>query len=280
MTATAVQAGARLHHIALESADPQRLAEFHANAMDMSLRRISDSEWHCLGPDRRTIFVSGENRALAFAGFACRDEHGLESIRVRAARQGVELLASPSPWLEGNAFGVRDPDGRLVCFGLAPGDAEACEGIRGPLQHVTYATFDVDALLGFYQGKLGFRLTDRVYDDDGRLTGCFMTSTREHHTVACFRSSRQGLDHYCHEAGEWNTIRDWCDHFAARRITLVWGPGRHGPGNNLFAFIRDPDGNMIEVSAELEQVDDRPVKDWRQEPRTLNLWGAAIDRQP
>jgi hypothetical protein len=48
---------------------------------------------------------------------------------------------------------------------------------------------------------------------------------------------------------EWTKIRDWADHFAARNIRLIWGPGRHGPGNNLFVFIADTDGNWIEVSA-------------------------------
>ena len=70
----------------------------------------------------------------------------------------------------------------------------------------------------------------------------------------------------------------WCDHFASHDIQLDWGPGRHGPGNNLFVFITDPDGNWIEVSAELEVIYDRGVVDWPQHPRTLNKWGRAIMR--
>ena len=58
----------------------------------------------------------------------------------------------------------------------------------------------------------------------------------------------------------------------------MWGPGRHGPGNNLFVFIEDPDGNWIEISAELEIIQDRLIKDWPQEEKTLNLWGKAILR--
>jgi catechol 2,3-dioxygenase len=37
-------------------------------------------------------------------------------------------------------------------------------------------------------------------------------------------------------------------------------------------------GNWIEVSAELEVIRDRPVKEWPHAPATLNLWGAAIMR--
>jgi hypothetical protein len=56
---------------------------------------------------------------------------------------------------------------------------------------------------------------------------------------------------------------------------LFWGPERHGPGNNIFIFTEGPDGNRIEISAELEVVHDRPVKTWPHEERTLNLGGGG-----
>ncbi|OUR80773.1 hypothetical protein A9Q83_00030 [Alphaproteobacteria bacterium 46_93_T64] len=280
MTKNAVLTGAYLDHLAYESSDPKRLAEFHSAAMDMNSLRISDKEWRCSGPERRIIVLAGTDRKLAYAGFTCLDADNLQEFHKYACDNGVEIQENPSPWLCGNAFAVVDPDGNKVCFGLNSGEKILQTGLRGRLQHLTFATFDPDALVSFYHEKLGFRVTDRVFDEDGNLTGCFMTSTHEHHTIACFKSNRQGIDHHCHEVIEWDTIRDWCDHFAGQHIKLVWGPGRHGPGNNLFAFIEDPDGNMIEVSAELEMVHDRQVKDWIQEPRTLNLWGWAINRTP
>jgi catechol-2,3-dioxygenase len=130
----------------------------------------------------------------------------------------------------------------------------------------------------FYKNKLGFQVTDRVTKNNGELATCFTTSNHEHHTIACFKSSKKGMDHHSYEAGDWNFIKNWCDHFASNNIKLMWGPGRHGPGNNLFVFIEDIDGNWIEISAELETVHGRPVKNWPQEERTLNLWGNAIMR--
>jgi catechol-2,3-dioxygenase len=63
-----------------------------------------------------------------------------------------------------------------------------------------------------------------------------------------------------------------------RRIPIVWGPGRHGPGNNIFIFIEDPDGNWIEISAEMEVIYNRPSKIWKSEDYTMNMWGKAIYR--
>jgi len=63
---------------------------------------------------------------------------------------------------------------------------------------------------------------------------------------------------------------------ASLRIPLWWGPGRHGPGNNLFFMIEDPDGHKVEFSAELELMPhEMPPRTWPHEQRTLNLWGSA-----
>jgi catechol-2,3-dioxygenase len=167
----------------------------------------------------------------------------------------------------------------VLCFGVLKDKSTASlNGIHAPLQHLTFASEDVVSFQNFYENKLGFQVTDRVVKNNGELATCFTTSNHEHHTIACFKSSKKGMDHHSYEAGDWNHIKGWCDHFASNNIKLMWGPGRHGPGNNLFVFIEDIDGNWIEISAELETVHGRPVKNWPQEERTLNLWGNAIMR--
>lgn len=278
MSNTAVQASCYLHHVALESANPQRLAKFYSDVMDMDLHEDAQGAWRCEGPRRRLIAVQGEDRALAYAGLACRDADGLALMRARVVAEGLEILASPSPYFAPDAFAVRDPDGQLICFGLAKPSTNTRQGINGPTQHLTFASKDVESFVAFYHGKLGFALADRVLHPDGTLATAFTTSNHEHHTIACFKSDRVGVDHHSYEAGEWDYIRDWCDRFERYGVKLMWGPGRHGPGNNLFIFIEDPDKNWIEVSAELEVIHDRQVKDWPQEPHTLNLWGNAILR--
>jgi catechol 2,3-dioxygenase len=277
MPTSALQAAAYLHHLQLLSPDPARLAAFYADALDMAVAR-HDEGWLCTGPRRRVLVAAGPARALGFAALACRDADGLAGLRARAEAAAVAIEPSPSPLL-GQGFGVRDPDGNLILFGLHRGDLEdETRRLHAPIQHLTFATQDLDALHGFYAEALGFAVTDRVLDAAGRMRTCFTTSNHEHHTIAAFLADRTGIDHHSYEAGEWITLRDWCDRFGSRRIPLMWGPGRHGPGNNLFAFIADPDGNWIEISAELEIVHDRPVKDWPHEPHTLNLWGQAIMR--
>jgi hypothetical protein len=44
-------------------------------------------------------------------------------------------------------------------------------------------------------------------------------------------------------------------------------------------MVKDPDGNLAEISAELEIcASDRPLGTWPHRPETLNRWGVAIMR--
>jgi catechol 2,3-dioxygenase-like lactoylglutathione lyase family enzyme len=131
----------------------------------------------------------------------------------------------------------------------------------------------------FYERVLGFTLSDKVVDEEGAMRTAFLRSGVEHHTFAVFQASENRLDHHCYEAGDWGLIRDWADYMTGWGIPIQWGPGRHGPGNNLFIFVHDADGNWVELSAELERVSaGRPVGVWPHEQRTLNLWGQGLMR--
>lgn len=279
MSLSALQASAYLHHLHLGSADPARLAAFYATAMEMTSQAQPGGAFMLRGPARRLLISQGAPKQLLQAGFALRDAAGLDGLHARAAEQGLSPAPAHSVFFAPGAFSVTDPDGNVIVFGLAAAE-EPQHGhrLRGPIQHLTLASRDVDALQDFYAGKLGFGVSDRVMSGSGKMMTCFMRANHEHHTLACFHQDRTGIDHHSYEAGEWDTIRDWSDHLARHDIQLMWGPGRHGPGNNLFIFIVDPDENWIEISAELEVVHDRPVKHWPHAERTLNLWGRGILR--
>jgi catechol 2,3-dioxygenase-like lactoylglutathione lyase family enzyme len=275
---SALDASAYLHHLHLKSPQPDKLAAFYADTMEMVPERV-DGGWLLRGPGRRLLVSEGAAGKLAQAGFAVRDEAGLAGLRAQAEAAGLQPETASEPLMRPGAFRVTDPDGNVAVFGLSAGEDPPGKRRRAPLQHLTLATRNVQAIEDFYAGKLGFGVSDRVVNDAGEITTCFMRGNHEHHNLACFlHRDRQGIDHHSYEAGEWDTIRDWCDYFAERDIQLMWGPGRHGPGNNLFIFIVDPDGNWIEVSAEIEVIHDRPVKHWPHGERTLNLWGRAILR--
>jgi catechol 2,3-dioxygenase len=134
-------------------------------------------------------------------------------------------------------------------------------------------------MLAFYRDELGFVLSDRVEDPQGLLRACFLRSDEEHHVLALFRSEETRFDHVSCETPDITRLIGWADRVAGRRVPIHWGIGRHGPGNDAFFMVKDPDDNLIEISAELERVDAaRTAGTWPHEQRTLNLWGSAIMR--
>ncbi len=278
MKQTALLAGAYLHHLCFESPNPEKLSDFYGKIMQMKPQSIGGNAWLCSGKNRQILIKEGMKNRLEFAAFSCRDEEGLNLLKERVKEEGIEVINLQPDLFQNDAISIVDQDGHNISFGLSKPNMNAESVLNGPLQHLTFSTLNVEKFVDFYVGKLGFCVSDRVLHSNGNLATCFVRSNHEHHTVACFKSDRIGVDHHSYEAGEWNAIRDWCDHFASMNIELMWGPGRHGPGNNLFVFVEDPDGNWIEISAELEVIHDRPSNDWPQEERTLNLWGKAILR--
>ena len=85
-----------------------------------------------------------------------------------------------------------------------------------------------------------------------------------------------------------------CDHLSLNGYKLLWGPGRHGIGHNLFAYHRAPNGLITELFAQLDQMNealghfeprpwhrDRPQKPkvWAKDPNAVELLGYHADRR-
>ena len=271
---------ATLHHLGLQTSDPARLAQFYEKALGYRLEERG-SAYIGRGPDRRLILSEGPSKTLSHVGFALADARGLDLLRARISTADVPQTNGGTDLFE-DAVTVADPDGNLIGLGIPRADPKlvsAAQELPARLQHLVVASQNPERIIDFYTDVLGFTLSDNVIDDEGGLRTSFLRCSSDHHSFAVFKAAENRLDHHCYETTDWNSIRDWCDQMAAAHIPIQWGPGRHGPGNNLFVFIHDPDGNWLEISAELEQVaHDRPVGAWPHEQRTLNSWGQGLLR--
>ena len=260
---------ARLHHLRRDSPKPELLARFYGELLGDRVAPLPDGSWRVDGRGRRLVVGKGAAGSVPYFALQLQDAAQLQSLR--RALKGSEDFASPL--LAAGAFSLTDPDGRRVVFGL-PADDKLENGLAGRLQHFVCATQRLPQMLAFYRA-LGMVESDRVLEGEA-LAAVFLRSDPEHHSFAAFRAPESRADHHCYETSGWLDIRDWADRMARLRIPLWWGPGRHGPGNNLFFMIEDPDGHKVEFSAELELMPkDMPHRTWPHEQRTLNLWGSA-----
>ncbi|WP_067682886.1 VOC family protein [Nocardia miyunensis] len=274
-------------HIGFRVPDVQAAAAFYARAVgllphdalpDGGLRLGWGTGHHVMD------LLPGEP-ALDHFGFEVADPGGLEALEKRLRGAGHTVTALDESYLD-QAIGApaglvtTDPDGNTVHFHspvYRSGEHAADTG-RRPVkyQHITLGTGDVARMVEFYCGGAGFRISDQL--SDGNFA--WLRSNRDHHTLAVVYTGRAGLDHYSYDLAEWEDFKTWCDRLTEEEVDVVWGPGRHGPGNNLFIFFDDPAGNHVELSAEMEKFHDDRVtytpRRWDPTPRSVNLWGGQL----
>ena len=282
---------APLDHLHLGSDDPSGLADFYARTLGFERFGLPDGAMLLQGPQRRLVIGPGEPGSRCYHGFRLRDEAQLEAVRGFVAGQGINMEPSPSAVFREDAVAVRDPDGWLSVFGLVRPDLPAIRTANGlpgrsyaaRLQHVVVASPNFGRMAAWYEGVLGLVPSDYVLadmDDPASRKVAFYRTDEEHHSFAVFSAPEARADHHAYETGGWTDLRDWADHFSNCDVRIWWGPGRHGPGNNLFLMIRDPHGDQIELSAEIERMPrEMAARLWPAEDRTLNLWGAGWDRE-
>ena len=279
--------GATLHHVHLSSPQPEALARFYVKAFGFEAQQHG-SEWVCRSAGRRIVFSDGPAHRIKHIAFAFPDAAALAAYRVRV---GAGEAAPASTLTGAGAMSFNDPDGNRIVFIAADAAAVAANPASSNIatphatlppaesQHLALRTTQPDALLAFYQERLDFKLSDRVEDEQGTLRACFLRTDAMHHAVALFRSPETRFDHQSFETTGWPAMRDWADHMGAQQVPIVWGIGRHGPGNDTFFMVQDPDGNLAEISCDLEVCEDghKPGV-WPHAQHTLNLWGNAIMR--
>lgn len=244
--------------------------------------------WFCANGGREVLVSEGQAGKIHYAMFAFQGSAEWAAFTLQN-RDLPRADLTPYPELPKTAMGFIDPDQNCVVFVLEsdlelPPQHTSLTTSSGPLppaasQHFALRTQQVETMMRFYTEALGFILSDTVKDDSGQLKACFVRGNEMHHTLALFGAPVSCFDHQSFETPSWHELKYWADHMGQLRIEIVWGVGRHGPGNDVFFMVRDPDGNLAEISSEIEICEaNRPVGQWKHEEWTLNLWGKAIMR--
>jgi catechol 2,3-dioxygenase-like lactoylglutathione lyase family enzyme len=271
---------AALHRLHLYSPDPLKVACFYSSTYEMAMTSTPEG-YRCSGLGRALEVSEGPVNQLRYAHFALNTEGAWDAFAARVS--GLKQQALPSAFTgHGHAVALQDPVSNLVVFTPPIVGSQGLESTVVPpasLQHFALRTSKLPAMMDFYVNSLGFVLSDAVKDAEGELRACFLRTDFLHHALALFSAPVTCFDHQSFEAPDWASMKDWGDHMAALQVPIVWGIGRHGPGNDVFFMVRDPDGNLAEISSEIEHcATGRTAGEWRHEERTLNLWGKAILR--
>jgi catechol 2,3-dioxygenase-like lactoylglutathione lyase family enzyme len=142
------------------------------------------------------------------------------------------------------------------------------------LSHVVLNAADVDAAERFATEKLGMKVSDRTR----HMT--FMRCNSTHHCVAYARAGFSSLNHIAFEMADADGVMRGIGRLRDAGYPCVWGPGRHGPGNNVFGYFVGPHGGLVEYTSEVEQVgEDYKVggpEDWKWPAGRIDHWGVSV----
>ena len=259
-------------------------------------------------------FVETERHpdALYLRGYEERDHHSL--VLRRAASPGCGHLAYrvaaeddldrlealcrqdglPVRWVheleagQGRALRVQDPAGLPVEFfhHIERVDRllQRYDLYRGGfvmrVDHFNCLVPDVAPAARWYQKALGFGCSE--YTESGeappQLWAIWLHRKQNVHDLALMNGAGPRLHHVAFWVQDQQSVLRACDVLAAAKMTdrIERGPGRHGLANAFFLYLRDPDGNRIELYTGDYMITDpdwQPIRWKLDDPRRATYWG-------
>ena len=220
----------------------------------------------------------GATYGIEYIHFGMKDRAEMDALYAQITAQGQTALSAPAVFADaigGYGFEMLDPDNRRLRFTteLAGRDGETTHAQPRKVSHVVLNTPDMDGLEIWYQNVLGFRTSD--YSADQMV---FLRSGTDHHSIALVRAQYPSVNHVAFEMPGIDSFMRGIGRMKQNGQVPSWGPGRHGPGNNPFAYFVSPSGFVIEFTAEVQQIDEatHEPKVWsRSDPDSMDQWMTA-----
>ena len=242
--------------------------------------------------DHHTIILyPAKEHNLRHIGFQIGGGHTLKEAAIQLHEQGIafETQSHAQPGIA-EQLQLVDPAGMTLHLYSAMEQVHDSFPEVGiipeKLGHVALAAHDVQKCAEFYQQVLGFRVSDWIED-----FFVFLRCGPDHHTMNFLQSKYQKMHHIAFQLKDWGHVQRACDHLYNHHIPLVWGPGRHGAGHNIFTYHHDPDGQIVELFTELDIMlnedlgyfEPRPwhkefpqkPKVWKNDLNATNHWGSV-----
>ena len=193
--------------------------------------------------------------------FDVADRDRLEALHraVTKARGGpVEPIAELALPGGGVGFGCKAVEGRNFAFVTGVAD-HAGANANVPdrprkVSHVNFNCADHAATSAYFTEVLAFTMADDT--DHLRFMKCDNT---DHHSIVLAREASPTLNHIAFEMPDLDSVMRGAGRMKDAGYPIEWGVGRHGAGNNVFAYFAGPDEFPLEYTAEVMQVDDSYV---------------------
>jgi catechol 2,3-dioxygenase-like lactoylglutathione lyase family enzyme len=274
---------AQIRHVGLFSPNPEEHAHFYSAIW--GLQRVGET------PD--AVFLRGSSpehfilslhrgsvRGLHHIAYALETDDAVHRAAASLKEAGVKVIEPPHELDEpGGGYGLRfvDPDGR--CLELSARVALHQDGWNpkvvdpSSICHIVVNTPDLERVTTFYTGVLGFRISDW----SGQQMAFLRTNTK-HHNIAFNVAPHASVNHIAYLVSGVDELMRGLSNLRRHGVEPAWGPGRHGPGNNIFCYFKDPFGYVAEYTCDIDYIPDESKhqpKVWPRSPETMDQWGVA-----
>ena len=215
---------------------------------------------------------------LLCINLAAAGRDAVDRLHASVQKAGAAQLQAPGAIGEpggGYGFSFMDPENRVlrvIADDARHADAAVLPDRPVKITHVVLNTPRQEHAAAYWVKALGFEISDR-----SALT--FIRCNADHHNIAFHPGGDSTLHHIAFEMDGVDSVMRGVGRMRDAGRQIEWGPGRHGPGNNVFAYFIGPDDFVIEYTAEVEKVDAsyrvREPRDWAYPPGHSDLWGAT-----
>ncbi len=210
--------------------------------------------------------------------FGMETEAEIDAIHAQIVAKGGQVLGKPARLDDpfgGYGFDLLDPDKRRLRVSAGVEQRQPADRTAYPrkLSHVVLNTPDMEGGEAWYQEVVGFRTSD--YSADQMV---FLRCSHDHHAIALVRAQYASVNHVAFEMPGIDSFMRGIGRMKQSGQVPSWGPGRHGPGNNPFAYFVSPSGFVIEFTAEVQQIEEatHQPKIWsRNDPESMDQWMTA-----
>ncbi|HLZ60468.1 MAG TPA: VOC family protein [Ktedonosporobacter sp.] len=269
----------QISHVALKTQNVERQTAFYTNIVGLgeTARDLAGRVYlRCNANHHAVVLVPSSESGVDHYALDVGTPTALENAAVALDRAGIAYESrSADKTGQGLALRLRDPDGFVIEL---IGGMEQVQPTYGPravqprkLGHITLLVDDCRRSAAFYSEVLGFRVSNWLDD-----TFLWMRCNPDHHGIAFAKAGRTAMHHLAFEVLDFSSLARQADHLMHNGYRLFYGPGRHGPGQNQFAYFKDSEGNIIEFMCDLEQIwddDTYEPKVWSSQELWVNLWG-------
>jgi catechol 2,3-dioxygenase-like lactoylglutathione lyase family enzyme len=281
----------KISHATYETPDLERQVEYYTNVIGLALiARERDAVYLANTVEHHSVILrNGSQARCTQIGFQLGPDDDLDAFEKQTAAHGLHVSRrrDAEPTID-DMVAFEDPKGTVMEVFRAPEPQKQAFPRQGivphKLGHVAFHVSDVKRVTRFYCDVLGFRVSDWMGDYFS-----FLRCGPDHHTINLVETGKNKHFHTAFELRDWGHMQTACDVLSRSGLRILWGPGRHGIGHNLFCYHRGPNGLITELFAELDQMKDEALgyfdprpwhrdnpqrpKTWPKTPDAANLWG-------